>query len=42
MELAIGPKYILKHKLGLGSFGSVYLGQDKESGQEVAIKLVYT
>lgn len=41
MEISIGSKYSLKQKLGSGSFGSVYLGQDKETHQEVAIKLVY-
>ena len=34
-------KYIIRSKkLGRGSFGSIYLGVDKTTNQEVAVKLV--
>ncbi|KNC69662.1 hypothetical protein SARC_17824, partial [Sphaeroforma arctica JP610] len=32
--------YDLGHLLGKGGFGKVILGMDKESGEEVAIKLI--
>lgn len=41
MDLRVGNKYSLRQKLGLGAFGSVYLGIDLELGSEVAIKLVF-
>lgn len=31
-------RYIIKQKLGAGSFGEIYRGEDKETGQSVAIK----
>ena len=39
MELRVGNKYRLRHKIGSGSFGDIYLGSDIQSGEEVAIKL---
>jgi len=39
MELRVGNKYRLRHKIGSGSFGDIYLGTDIQSGEEVAIKL---
>ena len=35
----MGNKYRLRHKIGSGSFGDIYLGTDIQSGEEVAIKL---
>ena len=40
-EIKVGEKYLLGKKLGGGSFGEIYLGTDTESGQHVAIKIVY-
>ncbi|MBI1249403.1 protein kinase [bacterium] len=34
----LGPRYRLLKKLGQGGMGSVYLGEDQESNQRVAIK----
>ncbi len=34
-----GNKYRLRHKIGSGSFGDIYLGADIQTGEEVAIKL---
>ena len=42
MELRVGNKYRLRHKIGSGSFGDIYLGTDIQSGDEVAIKLEST
>merc|ERR1712194_926464 len=39
MELRVGNKYRLRHKIGSGSFGDIYLGTDIQTGEEVAIKL---
>ena len=39
-EVLVGPKYIMKQKIGSGSFGQIYSGYDKETMLEVAIKLV--
>jgi len=39
-ELRIGDKFVLQRKkLGRGSFGTIYLGRELESGETVAIKL---
>jgi len=40
-EVIVGPKYILREKIGSGSFGQIYQGIDKESKHAVAIKLVF-
>ena len=39
METRIGGKYLLKRKIGSGSFGDIYLGTHIKSGVDVAIKL---
>ena len=39
MDLQVGGKYRLGHKIGCGAFGDVYRGIDTQSGEEVAIKL---
>lgn len=38
MNRTIG-EYVLKRKIGGGSFGSIYIGQDIKTGDEVAIKI---
>jgi len=39
MELRVGGMYRLGRKIGSGSFGTIYLGTNINSGTEVAIKL---
>lgn len=39
MDLRVGKKYRIGRKIGLGSFGDIYLGTNIISGEEVAIKL---
>jgi len=39
MELRVGGKYRLGKKLGSGSFGDIYLGTNRQTDEEVAIKL---
>jgi serine/threonine protein kinase len=39
---AVAGKFMLGKKLGAGSFGEVYLGNDVQTGEEVAIKLEST
>ncbi|CAG2118947.1 unnamed protein product, partial [Medioppia subpectinata] len=41
-ELIVGSKYRLVRKIGSGSFGTIYLGINTTSGEEVAIKLERT
>ena len=38
MKTIASGRYIVKQKLGAGSFGEIYMGEDRESGQNVAIK----
>ncbi|XP_023227492.1 casein kinase I-like [Centruroides sculpturatus] len=38
-ESIIGGKYTLSKKLGKGSFGDIYIGEDRDNGEKVAIKL---
>lgn len=39
MQTGLHEKYHIYHKIGAGTFGDVYLGVDRTSGEEVAIKL---
>ena len=38
-DMVVGNKYRLKKKIGSGSFGVIYLGQNVTSNEEVAVKL---
>ena len=41
-ELRVGKDfYLQKKRIGRGSFGSIYLGRNINSGDVVAIKLVF-
>jgi len=40
MESSIAGKYVIGQKIGSGAFGIVHKGVNKETGQEIAIKLV--
>ena len=37
--MIVGDKFIVKHKIGSGSFGDIYFGTNISTGKEVAIKL---
>lgn len=39
MEIIVGGHYKLLKKIGAGSFGEVYLGEDVQEHEKVAIKL---
>ena len=39
MDVRIGKKYRLGHKIGSGSFGDIYHGINIETGQNVAVKM---
>lgn len=39
MEVTICEKFKLGRKIGSGSFGDIYLGVNKKTNEEVAIKL---
>ena len=38
-EIRVGGKYKIKKKIGSGSFGEIYEGQDTQTSEPVAIKL---
>lgn len=40
MSILIKDQYVLLHKLGNGSFASVYMGFDKHNSRTIAIKLI--
>ena len=39
MDLRVGSKYILRKRIGAGSFGEIYSGENISTHEEVAIKL---
>jgi len=39
MEVIVCEKYKLDRKIGSGSFGDIYLGVNKKTNEEVAVKL---
>ena len=39
MEIRVGGKYKIIHKLGKGSFGEIFSGKNIKNGEEIAIKL---
>ena len=39
MDLRVGSKYRLKKRIGAGSFGEIYAGENVTTHEEVAIKL---
>lgn len=39
MEIKLGKRFVLKKRIGSGSFGDIYMGKDLETGEDVAIKL---
>jgi serine/threonine protein kinase len=39
MEVKIGPRWVLRRRLGAGSFGEVYSGEEITSKEEIAVKI---
>jgi len=39
--MIIGGKFILGSQIGSGAFGKIFEGQNKETGEKVAIKIVF-
>lgn len=39
MENSLTKKYLLKKKIGAGEFGEIFIGENKVTGREVAIKI---
>ena len=39
-EILVGPKYVIKEKVGSSSYAKIYSGYDKETKVPVAVKLV--
>ena len=39
MEIKLGQRFVLKRRIGSGSFGDIYMGKDLETGEDVAVKL---
>ncbi len=39
MELTVAKKFKIGKKIGSGSFGDIYLGENLSTGEEVAVKL---
>ena len=40
-DIIFQEKYLIGRKIGAGSFGSIMLGTDLETGKYVAVKFVY-
>ena len=38
-DVVVGGRYRIKHKIGGGSFGEIYLGVDLRTGEEYAVKV---
>jgi casein kinase I family protein HRR25 len=38
-DIIIKNKYIIKHKIGQGNFGKIFLGKNKYTNEEIAIKI---
>src|SRR5688500_4770612 len=41
LRIALSERYMLKHELGRGGMGTVFLAHDKKHGRDVAIKLLH-
>ena len=39
MELRVGAKYVLQRKIGGGSFGEIYVAENSDTKEQVAVKL---
>jgi len=42
MEIKVAGKFAIKKKIGSGAFGEIYIGYNIETGEEVAVKLVFS
>lgn len=38
--IIVASRFLVERKIGKGSFGEVFMGVDKETGDKVAIKIV--
>jgi hypothetical protein len=41
-QIRVGNRFLLKKRIGGGSFGEIYRGTDSQAGTDVAIKLEKT
>ena len=39
MEIKLGQRFLLRRRIGSGSFGEIFMGKDLETGEDVAIKM---
>ena len=39
MTYVIGGKYTINEKIGEGAFGKIFLGENKNTGKQVAVKI---
>eukprot|EP00331_Platyophrya_macrostoma_P023287 CAMPEP_0176453420 /NCGR_PEP_ID=MMETSP0127-20121128/29217_1 /TAXON_ID=938130 /ORGANISM="Platyophrya macrostoma, Strain WH" /LENGTH=92 /DNA_ID=CAMNT_0017842255 /DNA_START=27 /DNA_END=301 /DNA_ORIENTATION=- len=39
IEIRVGGRYKLRHKIGSGSFGDIYLANNVQTNEEVAVKM---
>jgi len=42
IEIRVGGRYKLRHKIGSGSFGDIYLAKNVQTNEEVAVKMEET